>query len=102
MKLVIKQTAIALLAVMLAGSGFALYGQQDDEHPLHPYIRHDEWKKGYHMQRADWQRGEPLDSHRYRLPDPPRGYQWRELDGNFVMAQIATGIVASVIVPPQH
>jgi Ni/Co efflux regulator RcnB len=98
----IKQTAFALLAVMLAGPSAALYAQHDDHHddhhPSHPYVRHTEWKKGYHMKSEDWGRAEPIDYRTYHLNAPPRGYEWREVDGNYVMAAVATGIIASTII----
>jgi Ni/Co efflux regulator RcnB len=97
----IKQTAFALLAVMLAGPSLTLYAQ--DHHENHPYVRHTEWKKGYHMKQEDWNRGEKIDYRTYHLNAPPNGYEWREVDGNYVMAAIATGIIAStVIAASQH
>jgi Ni/Co efflux regulator RcnB len=78
------------------------YAQDDhrndaDHHDNHAYVRHDEWKKGYHMDHNDWDRGEPVDYHTYHLQKPRRGYEWREVDGNFVMAAVATGVIASVV-----
>lgn len=76
--------------------------QQDrrgDQHDNHTYVRHNEWRKGYHMQHQDWDRGERVDDWQTRhLRRPPNGYEWREVDGNYVMAAVATGIIASVIV----
>lgn len=34
----------------------------------------------------------------YHLQPPPYGYQWRYIDGNFVLAAVATGIIASVLI----
>ena len=102
MKPFIKHTAYALLAVMLAGPSTVLYAQHDDHHENHPYVHHDEWKKGYHMKQEDWNRGERIDYHTYHLNAPPRGYEWREVDGNYVMAAVATGIIASTIVAASH
>jgi Ni/Co efflux regulator RcnB len=76
---------------------------QDDHHDDHhdqdhqQYVHHDEWKKGYHMNHDDWQRGQPVDYRTYHLRQPPRGYEWREVDGNYVMAAVATGVIASVV-----
>jgi Ni/Co efflux regulator RcnB len=96
----IKQTAFALLAVMLAGPTTAMYAQE--HHENHPYVKHDEWKKGYHMRQEDWNRGEKIDYHTYHLNTPPRGYEWREVDGNYVLAAVATGIIASTIIAASH
>jgi len=86
----------ALSAVLSTGGAFA----QDDHHDAHNqvYVRHTEWKKGYHMKDEDWKRGEVVDYRTYHLKPPPSGYEWREVDGNYVLAAVATGIVASAIV----
>jgi Ni/Co efflux regulator RcnB len=86
--------AVATLAVTLAsGNVFA-----QDHHDDHGgYVRHNEWKKGYHMKQEDWGRGQQVDYHAHHLQAPPRGYEWRQVDGNYVMAAVATGVIASVI-----
>ncbi|HEX9199231.1 MAG TPA: RcnB family protein [Acidobacteriaceae bacterium] len=71
--------------------------RRDDHHDNHQYVRHDEWRKGYHMRHEDWDRGERVDYNTYHLRRPPRGYEWREVDGNFVLAAVATGVVASIV-----
>jgi Ni/Co efflux regulator RcnB len=76
------------------------YQRQDDHHDAghQQYVRHNEWRRGYHMRQDDWNRGQRVDDWRsHHLRQPPRGYEWREVDGNYVMAAVATGIVASVI-----
>jgi len=97
-----KKVAFALFAVTLAGSSTVLYAQQGDRHPPHPYVQHTEWKKGYHMKPEDWNRGERVDYRTYHLSAPPRGYEWREVDGNYVLAAIATGVIASTIIAASH
>ena len=62
------------------------------------YVRHDEWKKGYHMKAEDWHRAQPIDYRHYHLSAPPRGYEWRSVDGNYVLAAVATGVIASAVV----
>jgi Ni/Co efflux regulator RcnB len=66
--------------------------------PPHGYVRHDNWHKGYRMPPNDWNRGRRVDYRTYHLAPPRRGYEWREVDGNYVMAAIATGVIASAIV----
>jgi Ni/Co efflux regulator RcnB len=61
------------------------------------WVRHNEWKKGYHMRNEDWSRGERVDWHSHHLRRPPHGYEWRQVDGNYVLAAAATGIIASII-----
>ena len=79
--------------------------RNDDHHDAYhqQYVRHDEWKHGYHMSHDDWNRGQRVDNWRaYHLRQPPRGYEWREVDGNYVLAAVATGVVASVVAASTH
>lgn len=53
----------------------------------HAYVRHQDWKKGYHIKTDDCGRGERVDDwHAHHLRKPPSGYEWREIDGNYVLA----------------
>jgi Ni/Co efflux regulator RcnB len=74
--------------------GYDNHGRYDNHSR---YVRHNEWRRGYRMSRNDWGRGQRIDYRAYRLHAPPRGYEWREVDGNYVMAAIATGLIASII-----
>ena len=96
MNLIHKALAISALAATLSGSTCVAFAE--DHHDNHAYVKHSEWKKGYHMRNEDWSRGERVDWHQYHLHQPPAGYEWRLVDGNYVMAAVATGVVASVIV----
>jgi len=69
-----------------------------DEHDNHQYVRHDEWKKGAKIRAEDWNRGEHVDYREHHLHAPPSGYEWRQVDGNYVLAAVATGVIASVVV----
>ena len=96
------RNAVALstmFAVLSTGAALAQDHRDDhhDDHDAHAYVHHDEWKKGYHMRHEDWDRGQRVDYHAYHLRTPPRGYEWREVDGNYVLAAVATGVIASVI-----
>jgi len=85
----------ALAGILSTGAGYA-YAQ---DHPdNHHYVKHEEWKKGYHMRQEDWNRGEKVDWHQYHLRRPPSGYEWRLVDGNYVLAAVATGVIASVVI----
>jgi len=91
MRLIRKALAVSTLAATLsAGLAFA----EDHGH----YVRHDEWKKGAHISHDDWNRGEQVDYRHYHLQAPPRGYEWRQVDGNYVLAAAATGVIATAIV----
>jgi Ni/Co efflux regulator RcnB len=69
----------------------------DRGHDNHQYVRHDDWRRGHRMDHNDWDRGERVDYRSHHLHRPPRGYEWRQVDGNYVMAAVATGLIASVI-----
>jgi Ni/Co efflux regulator RcnB len=70
----------------------------DEHHDDHGYVHHEEWKKGAKMRDEDWHRGEHVDYRAHHLKAPPHGYEWRAVDGNYVLAAAATGVIASVIV----
>jgi Ni/Co efflux regulator RcnB len=60
--------------------------------PMHP-----DWRKGGRIGRDDWGRGVHVDYRAHHLRQPPRGYEWREVDGNYVLAAAATGLIVSII-----
>jgi Ni/Co efflux regulator RcnB len=94
-----KILALSIVATSLTGGVAFAQDRHDDHHDdNHGYVHHAEWKKGYHMNNADWNRGGRIDYHQYHLSAPRRGYEWRQVDGNYVMAAIATGVIASVVV----
>ena len=49
------------------------------------------------MDRQEWDRGNRIDYREYQLAPPRRGYEWREVDGNFIMGAVATGVILSII-----
>ena len=66
-------------------------------------------RPGGPMPHADWRQGDRLPSeyrgHSYVVDDwrghglrpPPRGYHWVGVNGDYVLAAIATGIIADVL-----
>ena len=95
----------ALSVALLAGP--ALVQAQDDHHDAQAdrhdaqtdhhdaYVTHDDWKKGYHMKQDDWGRAQRVDDWKaHHLRQPPRGYEWRSVDGNYVLGSINTGVVS--------
>jgi Ni/Co efflux regulator RcnB len=94
MKQICQVLAASLLAATLFG-GVGAYA--DDHHDNHHYVKHQEWKRGYHMRQEDWNRGERVDYRTYHLHRPPNGYEWRLVDGNYVMAAVATGVISSIV-----
>ncbi|MGI4756648.1 MAG: RcnB family protein [Janthinobacterium lividum] len=107
-------TATAVLLTAALSIGASAQDHHDDHHDDHRndqhgpspqqhfdnnhFVRHNDWHKGSRLAPADWNRGDRVDYHQYRLAPPPRGYEWRRVDGNYVMAAVATGIVASLVV----
>jgi Ni/Co efflux regulator RcnB len=77
----------------------AMAGPDDHHDQGRPAARvaHPEWRQGSHIAPSDWRRGQQVDYRSHHLRAPPRGYEWREVDGNYVLAAAATGIIASVI-----
>lgn len=66
-------------------------------------------RRGYPQPHAEWKRGGRVpqeyrgrnyvveDWRGYRLQQPPRGYQWVGVGGDFVLAAIATGVIMQII-----
>ena len=51
------------------------------------------------MRHEDWDRGQRVDDWQGRhLRRPPRGYEWREIDGQYVLAN-PDGVIFQVVVP---
>ena len=95
MKAVLVASALLALGATMSTQVFA---DDHDDHDGHHYVHHDEWKKGYKLHDEDWKRGERVDYREHHLRAPPEGYEWREVDGNYVLAAVATGVIASVII----
>jgi Ni/Co efflux regulator RcnB len=55
------------------------------------------WKRGQHMGYNDWQGAQAVDYRQHHLRQPPRGYEWRESNGQYILAAVATGVIASII-----
>lgn len=85
-----------LFAIAFAAANTQVFADEHD-HDNHHYVHHDEWKKGAKIHQEDWRRGERVDYRAHHLRKPPRGYEWREVDGNYVLAAVATGVIASVV-----
>lgn len=100
MKALARMFVVSTLSVALTGAvTFAQDHHDQDHHDQdHHYVRHNEWHKGARINHSDWDRGAQVDWHVHHLRQPPRGYEWREVDGNYVLAAVATGLIASVII----
>jgi Ni/Co efflux regulator RcnB len=102
MRPLLKSVAAGVLALSFCGMPVIAQDHHDDqEHREHhdAYVRHDDWKKGEHMRHEDWERAQHVDDWRARhLRQPPHGYEWRDIDGQYVMAR-PDGVIFEVVVP---
>ena len=125
-RLIITTLAATLLAgTALSGTAMAQgqhhddrgrYDQRHDDRHDSRYDRRDD-RRDHRADRRDdrreyrrWQRGQRLDAryrdNRYYVNDyrrhglraPPRGYRWQRVDDSYVLAAVATGLIASVII----
>jgi len=99
-----KKFVIAAFAAAIATAPFATaYAQPHRDHDRHDgFRRHNEWRKGGRISRDDWNRGRPVDWRARHLSAPRRGYEWREVDGNYVMAAVAGGLIGGLIAGAAH
>ena len=111
-------TAAAAFSLFTASAAFAQAPDRHDDHPAPamsmkgPAMKgpammmmkgpskpvHADWRKGGHIEQTDWNRGQQVDYRSHHLAKPKRGYEWRQVDGNYVLAAAATGLIASIIV----
>lgn len=94
-------SALIISSVLMSG-GAAFAQEHNDQHDNHTYVRHTEWHKGAKINQDDWNRGDQVDWRAHHLQAPRAGYEWREVDGNFVLAAVATGLIANAIVDSGH
>jgi len=80
----ISQIAAASLAVLASAGAAAARA-------------HPEWHKGAPIAAADWSRGRVVGYRHNPLHAPPRGYQWRDVGGAYVLAAIAGGAIADFL-----
>lgn len=71
--------------------------QQMQDHRDNRYAEGHDWRRGERIAHDDWDRGRPVEYRDHHLQAPPRGYEWREVDGRFILAAVATGLIASII-----
>jgi Ni/Co efflux regulator RcnB len=56
------------------------------------------WARGERMGYNDWNGAGRVNYREHHLRRPPSGYEWRESNGQYVLAAIATGVIASIII----
>ena len=101
----------AIVLSLVGGSAAMAQPYQNDRHDSrnerhdtrndnnrHDNGNHRGWYKGGHIDRGDWNRGQRVnDYRRYHLQRPPRGYEWRRVDNNYVLAAAATGLIMGLM-----
>lgn len=97
MKTLYKTFALAILSASLSGGVAALAQDHPDSRDNHSYVEHREWKRGAAIKHEDWDRGDKVDYHQYHLNAPPRGYEWRMVDGQYVLANSSTFQIRTVV-----
>ncbi len=122
MKRFLTMTALgALMGTLAFGTAASAQGWHDRDHYDRHYsrdYRHDDrghydrssyrhyngwhdrsdWRRGGYVSRSDWDRGYRVDYRRYHLRQPPYGYEWRRVNDDYVLAAVASGLIASIIV----
>jgi Ni/Co efflux regulator RcnB len=93
----------ALALSFCGGTAIAQDHHDDQEHRDQDhhdqYVRHDDWKRGQHIRHEDWDRGQRVDDWQSRhLTRPRKGYEWRDIDGQYVMAN-SDGVIYRVVGP---
>ena len=113
-------TLLAALAVAIPAISMADPGDHDRDHDRehasaqhdrpdwdHPGYRHDEYRGV--GPNHDWRRGgalpneyrghdhEVADWRGHHLSEPPRGYHWVQVNGDYVLAAVATGIILDTL-----
>jgi Ni/Co efflux regulator RcnB len=58
---------------------------------------HGHWRKGDRIEHVEWRHYQRVDWRHHHLHAPPRGYEWREVNGDYVLAAVATGLIVSII-----
>jgi Ni/Co efflux regulator RcnB len=110
MRFIFKTLAVSALAFSFSCAPIIAQEHHDDQqhrdrdrndnngHRDH-YVRHEDWRRGQHMRHEDWDRGRRVDNWRaYRLRRPPRGYEWRDIDGQYVLGN-SGGVIFQVVTP---
>jgi Ni/Co efflux regulator RcnB len=66
-------------------------------------IPHQDWHRGDRLPNEYRDRNYIVDDwHGHGLHQPPRGYHWVGVDGDYVLAAVATGVIANILLSPQR
>jgi Ni/Co efflux regulator RcnB len=103
-RILLAALAVTMLATPAAyaapqGHGPAPRGDRYEQPRGKDYHRAPQVKKRHHWskgQRVPKEYRKNVDYRRHHLKAPPRGYQWVENDGQYLMIGIATGLIAAI------
>ncbi|WP_321857323.1 RcnB family protein [Paraburkholderia tropica] len=117
MKKTVPVLLLAASCLVTQTHAFAQYAPGDDggpgHHPAaderggpespHRPVPHRDWHRGDRLP-PDYRRQEYVvdDWRQYDLQPPPSGYQWVQVNGDFVLAAIATGVISSILLAPHR
>jgi Ni/Co efflux regulator RcnB len=104
-----KTVASLIVAAMVAAPAISMAQDNDRDSHDRDHDRmehrvddrgagHQHWHRGDRV--SDDYRGsryEVRDWRGHHLSEPPRGYHWVQVDGDFVLAAVATGVIADVL-----
>ena len=100
--------ALSASALLAGGVGSAsAYPDQHNDQSAHAGWGQDrgaghQWQRGERMGYNDWSGAQTVDYRSHHLSRPRDGYEWRESNGRYVMAAVATGVIASIVLANQH
>jgi Ni/Co efflux regulator RcnB len=55
------------------------------------------WARGQRLSTEYRTRGHYVDYRSHHLRAPPRGYQWVQVDNNYMMVALTSGLIASIV-----
>lgn len=94
-----KRLVTAAIALSLLGGTAAV--AQPYHHDDHRMARHDDrghhWGRGQRLPAQYRTRTHYVDYRRHHLRHPPRGYQWVQVDNNYALVALTTGLISSII-----
>ena len=107
-KLALALAATSLISLVVPTDQAAAQNRPNGYGQQHPGWGRDNrpsqhrWRRGQRMGYNDWHSARAVDYRSHHLRAPPRGYVWREQNGQFILGAIATGVIASIILQNNH
>jgi Ni/Co efflux regulator RcnB len=88
----------AAIATLIVGTSATAFAEDHHDGGAHRGWSQDQgqghhWRQGERMGYNDWNSARPVDWRANHLHQPRPGYAWRESNGQYVLAAIATGAI---------